>query len=92
MLKIKSKNEFKLRFIRELPLHFMILPGFIIVLIFHYLPMAGIIIAFEKFIPAKGIFGHQKWIGLDNFKYVMQLPNFTSILWNTVSISGMKII
>jgi putative aldouronate transport system permease protein len=53
--------------------------------------MAGIIIAFQKFIPAKGLFGNQKWIGLDNFRYVFQLPNFSSVLWNTVSISLMKI-
>ena len=70
----------------------MILPGLILLLIFSYLPMAGIVIAFQKFIPAKGLFGPQKWIGLDNFEYVMALPNFFSILWNTVSISLMKII
>lgn len=77
---------------REIPLHLMILPGFIVVLIFNYVPMAGIVIAFQKFIPAKGLFGEQKWIGLDNFKYVVELPNFYDIIWNTISISLMKII
>lgn len=77
---------------KELPLHMMILPGLILLIIFHYVPMAGIIIAFEKFIPAKGLFGHQQWIGLGNFKYVMDMPNFYGVLWNTVSISLMKII
>ena len=85
----KLLNE---KFKKEIPLHLMILPGFILLLLFSYLPMAGIIIAFEKFIPAKGLFGHQKWIGLDNFKYVMELPNFGSIIWNTIYISVMKII
>jgi putative aldouronate transport system permease protein len=70
----------------------MILPGFILLLIFSYLPMAGIVIAFQKFIPAKGLFGHQKWIGLDNFKYVLDLPNFGGVIWNTISIAVMKII
>lgn len=70
----------------------MILPGFILLLIFSYLPMAGIVIAFQKFIPAKGLFGHQKWIGLENFKYVLDLPNIGSIMWNTISIAVMKII
>lgn len=77
---------------KELPLHLMILPGLILLVLFHYVPMAGIIIAFEKFIPAKGLFGPQKWIGLGNFKYVMEMPNFYGVLWNTVSISLMKII
>lgn len=95
MLNVKLKNEFKLKqtnFKKELPLHLMILPGLIILFIFHYLPMAGIIIAFQKFIPAKGLFGNQKWIGLDNFRYVFQLPNFSNVIWNTVNISFMKIV
>jgi putative aldouronate transport system permease protein len=54
--------------------------------------MAGIVIAFQKFIPAKGLFGVQKWIGLDNFHYVFKLPSFISVIWNTVSISFMKIL
>jgi len=70
----------------------MILPGFILVVIFSYVPMAGIIIAFQKFIPAKKLFGDQKWIGLDNFKYVMSLPNFDNLLWNTFYIATMKVI
>ncbi len=77
---------------KQLPLHLMILPGFIILLIFHYIPMAGIVIAFQKFIPAKGLFGNQKWIGLDNFRYVLDLPNFGSVVWNTIAIAVMKII
>ncbi len=77
---------------RELPLHLMILPGFALLLIFSYLPMAGIMIAFQKFIPAKGLFGDQKWIGLDNFRYVMQMPNFWGVIRNTVTISLMKIV
>jgi putative aldouronate transport system permease protein len=95
LLNVKTKNEFKLKqikFKKELPLHLMILPGLILILIFNYVPMAGIIIAFQKFIPAKGMFGDQKWIGLDNFRYVFELPSFTSIMWNTVYISLMKIV
>jgi len=77
---------------RELPLHLMILPGVILLILFQYVPMAGIIIAFQKFIPAKGLFGDQKWIGLDNFRYVFQLPSFTAVIGNTVVISLYKII
>lgn len=77
---------------KQLPLHLMILPGFVILLIFSYIPMAGIVIAFQKFIPAKGLFGDQKWIGLDNFRYVLDLPNFGSVIWNTIYIAVWKII
>jgi putative aldouronate transport system permease protein len=77
---------------RELPLHLMIVPGLLFIVLFSYVPMAGIVIAFQKFIPAKGLFGEQKWVGLDNFRYVMSLPSFTQVLWNTLFISSLKLI
>ena len=70
----------------------MILPGFLLLVLFSYLPMFGITIAFQKFIPARGIFGDQKWIGLGNFEYMMKLPSFFSIIRNTVTISFWKIL
>lgn len=77
---------------RELPLHLMILPGLVIIVLFSYVPMAGIVIAFQKFIPAKGLFGDQRWVGLDNFRYVMNLPSFNQVLWNTLFISSLKLV
>ncbi|MNZ72676.1 putative multiple-sugar transport system permease YteP [compost metagenome] len=77
---------------RELPLHLMIVPGLIFIILFSYIPMAGIVIAFQKFIPAKGLFGDQQWIGWANFEYVMQLPSFTQVLSNTLLIASFKLI
>ena len=82
----------KRKLLRELPLHLMLLPAVVALVIFHYVPMAGIVIAFQKFIPAKGLFGHQQWIGLDNFRYVFKLPSFVGVIWSTVYISFMKIV
>ncbi|MDQ6417952.1 ABC transporter permease subunit [Paenibacillus sp. LHD-117] len=76
---------------RELPLHAMALPSVLLILIYSYIPMVGIIIAFQKFTPAKGFFG-SKWVGLQNFAYVMELPDTFQVLWNTIIIAGMKII
>ncbi|QAY65264.1 ABC transporter permease [Paenibacillus protaetiae] len=75
----------------EWPLHVMLLPGILITLLFSYVPIMGIVIAFQKFSPAKGIF-HSKWIGLDNFRYMLEMPNFTSVIWNTVYIAVLKIV
>lgn len=69
----------------------MILPGLILVLIYSYGPMFGLLIAFEKYVPAKGMMG-SKWVGLDNFRYVMEMPESAQIIWNTVLIAIMKII
>ncbi len=74
-----------------MPLHLMLIPGLIAILIFQYYPMAGIVIAFQKYMPTQGLF-HSKWIGLDNFRYVMELPDFYRVLWNTIYIALMKII
>ncbi|CAM3296354.1 ABC transporter permease subunit [Paenibacillus lupini] len=75
----------------ELPLHLMLVPGIIIVLLFSYGPMVGIVIAFENFIPVKGIF-HSKWVGLDHFRYIYNLSETRVVLRNTVFIAFMKII
>ncbi|UUZ80346.1 ABC transporter permease subunit [Paenibacillus sp. P26] len=64
----------------------------VLIVLFSYVPMAGIIIAFQKFIPAKGLFGDQRWVGLDNFRYVWNLPSFKQVLWNTFFISSLKLI
>lgn len=79
-------------FRKELPFHLFLLPAVIIVFIYMYIPMAGMSIAFQKFIPAKGLFGNQKWIGLDNFIYLLNLPGATRALSNTVVIALWKII
>lgn len=77
---------------RELPFHLMILPGLLLIVIFSYIPMAGITIAFQKFIPARGLFGEQKWVGWENFSYVLELPSFGQVLWNTLYISSFKLV
>lgn len=83
MLSRKSK--------REIPLHIMLLPGVVLILLFQYFPMFGIIIAFQKFIPTKGFLG-SPWVGLSNFEYVFSLPDTKQIVWNTIFIAFMKII
>lgn len=70
----------------------MLLPAVILVFIYMYVPMAGLVIAFEKFIPAKGLFGDQKWIGWDNFIYLYHLPGAINALRNTVIIAFFKIV
>jgi len=79
------------KWLRELPLHAMILPSLILVIIFSYIPMVGIVIAFNKYSPVKGFFG-SKWVGLDNFRYIFELPDTMQVIWNTIIIAGMKIV
>jgi len=77
-------------FKKELIFHLMTLPSIVFVIIFNYIPMAGIIIAFQKFVPARGLFGDQTFVGLENFAYLFKLPNFVQIIKNTIVISFFK--
>ena len=71
--------------------HIMMLPAMLLLLVFSIAPMSGIVIAFEKFVPAKGIF-RSKWVGLNNFKYMFNQPDSWQVLSNTVIIAVSKIV
>ncbi|MFD0715736.1 ABC transporter permease [Paenibacillus sp. GCM10027626] len=76
---------------KEWPLHFMLVPGIVLVLIFSYVPMAGIIMAFQKYVPNKGLFG-SPMIGWKNFDLLMNYPDIGRVFFNTIYIAVMKII
>jgi putative aldouronate transport system permease protein len=67
----------------------MLIPSFLLVLYFSYAPVAGIFIAFQDFQPASGWFG-SPWVGLANFRYILELPSVWRILGNTVLIAFLK--
>ena len=81
----------KKNFRRNLSLYVMLIPATIVLIVFAYVPLYGIIIAFQDFVPAKGLFGNQEWIGLDNFIYALSLPNFWQVVRNTVVIAVAKL-
>lgn len=68
----------------------MVLPGVLVVLIFNYIPMAGIVMAFQDYVPAKGFFGSE-FVGLKHFKAMLAIPDCWEILRNTLIISFGKI-
>lgn len=76
---------------RNWPLHMMLVPGVLLALIFQYVPMAGIIIAFQDFKPRLG-FIESEWVGLDNFRYLFRYPDVDQVIWNTLVIAFFKII
>ncbi|MDR0271543.1 ABC transporter permease subunit [Paenibacillus sp.] len=76
---------------KEYIFHLMLIPGVIVTLIYAYGPMAGLIMAFQNFEPLSGFF-HSKFVGLDNFRYVFNLPDFTQVLWNTILIALCKMV
>lgn len=71
--------------------HLMLLPGMALLLLFSFVPMFGIVIAFQKYVPAKGVWNSQ-WVGMDNLLYMFQLPDSRQIFVNTIVIAVLKII
>ena len=77
--------------IKQWPLHLLLLPGVILVLVYSYGPMFGIVIAFKEFSPAEGIL-NSPWAGWSNFNFLFELTDIFTVLKNTVLISLMKIV
>ena len=76
---------------KQLTHHLMMMPGMFFLLLFSYIPMVGIVMAFQDFIPAKGIMGSE-FVGLKHFRYMFQLPDIFKIIRNTLVISIGKIL
>lgn len=79
------------RVARLIPLHLMLLPALVLLVIYSYGPMVGIVIAFEQFMPSKGMFG-SPFVGWENFEYVWSLPDTKQVLTNTILIALIKMI
>lgn len=70
-------------FKKNLPLTLMALPALIIMILFKYLPLGGIVVAFKKFNVRKGIFGSE-FIGWENFKFLFKSSDAFTITRNTL--------
>lgn len=75
----------------SLPFNLMLLPAVVFTLIFCYLPMFGLVMAFQDFKPFKSFWG-SKFVGFENFKYVFTMPDFSTAMINTVIIASVKIV
>ena len=71
-------------------LYFLILPGIIYFIMFRYIPMGGIIIAFKEYSPFKGIWA-SPWVGLEQFRKFFGTADFTRLLYNTLGISLLQL-
>ncbi len=73
------------------PLYLMLIPGFVFLIIFNYIPLYGITIAFKDFFPSRGILG-SPWVGLEYFEYMVSLPDTWRVVGNTFIIAILKIL
>ena len=74
---------------RQWQYHLMLLPGVILIFIFAYIPLYGVIIAFEDCNPHLDL---PLWVGMKHFQYIFSQPAFLRTIWNTFFIAVMKLI
>lgn len=72
-------------------LHLLALPGVVYFIIFQYMPMYGVLMAFQNFKPRLGIWGSQ-WVGFDQFIKFFNHPNFMRLINNTLLINIFQIL
>ncbi|CAN7323675.1 ABC transporter permease subunit [Paenibacillus sp. LjRoot56] len=78
-------------FLRYKWLYLLMVPGIAYYIIYHYVPMFGLVIAFKKYNLMKGLWGSE-WVGFDNFRTIFASPEFPSLVRNTLLISVYRIL
>jgi putative aldouronate transport system permease protein len=76
-------NSCRKEVVNNYQLYLLVLPALTYIIIFNYIPMYGIQIAFKQFMPSKGIWG-SPWIGLENIRRFFTSFQSQNVIWNTV--------
>jgi len=85
---LNGKKSVWVRMASNWQLYVFLAPAMILLLIFSYFPMYGIILAFKEYLPSLGIMG-SPWVGFDHFERFFNLPKFWTYIWNTVKVSAL---
>lgn len=89
MIHIQTKKKARTilkRLANDWQLYVLILPAIIYLILFDFIPMYGVQIAFKDFRTSKGIWG-SPWVGLKHFERFVRYPDFWKLLWNTMRLS-----
>lgn len=76
---------------RNIDTYLLLVPGLLLLLLFKYTPMYGVLIAFQDYNIFDGILGSE-WVGLEQFRKLMQSSEFMQVFMNTLLISVYKIV
>jgi putative aldouronate transport system permease protein len=87
---VLSNRELRADLIYNRYLYIMAIPVFVFVIVFFYMPIYGIYIAFTDFSPRLGILG-SPFVGVENFMALFQSPFFRRIVVNTLALSLLDI-
>ncbi|MFC3801845.1 ABC transporter permease [Cohnella sp. GCM10012308] len=91
MSRITNKHRGIREIVHNRSLYLLAVPAVLFSVVFSYLPMAGVAIAFQDFNPLAGLFGSE-WVGLDNFRFFFRGSDWLIITFHTVFFNLMFII
>ncbi|WP_442955715.1 ABC transporter permease [Paenibacillus sp. IITD108] len=89
--KMRMLTSIRKRMWKDRYLLIIALPGILYFLIYKYLPMGGLVLAFIDFNPFKGMLS-SPWVGFTHFEKIFEDKEVISVLWNTLSISFLQIV
>ena len=78
----KKKNKWKV-FCKNFPLTLMALPGILLIFVFNYIPLFGLILPFKDYKYSDGFWG-SKWVGFRNFRYLFESKDMIVATRNTI--------
>lgn len=84
-------KKWLVEFWRQRELQSMVLPGVLFIIVFNFIPIYGLIIAFKNF-TVMDTFATAPWVGLDNFRIIWADQFFWQAVWNTLAISLLKLL
>ena len=93
-MKAKKKvRASRSRRIEMLQIYSLMIPVFILIFIFSYIPLYGIVIAFQDYVPGAPFLGEGvKWVGLEHFIDFIQGEYFGRLIRNTLVLSGLNLL
>ncbi|MDR6551725.1 ABC transporter permease subunit [Paenibacillus qinlingensis] len=87
----KTKSTFFARLWRERFIHFLVLPGLLYFVIYKYIPMFGLLIAFQDYSVFTGFWGSE-WVGFKHFIVMFNDKEVLRVLWNTLFLTFLQIL
>lgn len=90
-LRAVSQEPWYRKYTKNYQLLILFLPTFLCLLIFMYVPMAGLVIAFKDYKITDTIWS-APWVGLENFQKLTTSLSFRPVIWNTIKISLLRIL
>jgi putative aldouronate transport system permease protein len=89
-IQVRKASKLK-KILSNYQLYLFLLPALVYFIVFHYVPMYGILIAFKDFVATKGIMG-SPWVGFKHFERFFESYQFWSLIKNTLGLSVIQLI